>query len=482
MESRPHFFNTLTRSVVPFAPLSPETRDVSGRPLVGMYACGPTVYDFGHIGNFRTFVFADLVRRFLEFRGFSVNHVMNITDVEDKIIRRVRETGKSLHEFTSGYEAEFLRDLDTLGCVRPHHLPRATGYIPQIIDLIQKLEQRRMAYRTPDGSVYFSIDQYRGCGCRYGQLVNLNFEAQRVGERVASDEYDKESLADFALWKARVPEDGDVFWESPWGPGRPGWHIECSAMSMALLGPSFDLHLGGEDLAFPHHEDEIAQSEGAGVQRPGQPFVKHWMHAAHLLVEGKKMSKSLGNFFTVRDLVTRGFGGREIRYLLLSAHYRGTFNFTLDGLDGARSALARLDECVGKLRELAGGSAAPTGAGASTLEQSVTEALDDDLNVSRAWAAVFDWVGESNRALGTGTLTPDQAAASLSAWNRVDSVFGLGGAAVDEAPAEILAMAGERAAAKKTRDFARADALRVELKSRGWIVEDTPKGPKVKKG
>lgn len=481
MDSRPNLYNTLTRRVEPFEPLVPEARDDAGRPRVGLYACGPTVYDFGHIGNFRTFVFADLVRRFLEFRGFGVVHVMNITDVEDKIIRRVRETGLSLAEFTGRYEREFLQDLESLGCRRPHHLPRATEHIPQIIDLIRKLEQRGLAYRAPDGSVYFSIEKYRGCGCRYGQLVNLNLDAQRVGERVASDEYDKESVADFALWKARVPEDGAVFWESPWGEGRPGWHIECSAMSMAILGPSFDLHLGGEDLAFPHHEDEIAQSEGAGLQAPGRPFVKHWMHAAHLLVEGKKMSKSLGNFFTVRDLVTRGYGGREIRFLLLSAHYRGTFNFTLEGLDGARAALARLDECIGKLREIAGGTTPLTASEISPLVAAVTEALDDDLNVSRAWAAVFDWVGEANRALGSGTLGPEAAAAWLGAWARVDSIFGLGEPTPAEAPAEILALAQERAEAKKARDFARADGLRDRLRSLGWVVEDTPKGPKVKK-
>jgi cysteinyl-tRNA synthetase len=235
MESRLHLYNTLTRRVEPFVPLSPERRDAAGRPGVGMYACGPTVYDFGHIGNFRTFVFADLVRRYLEFRGFAVTHVMNITDVEDKIIRRVRESGQPLAEFTGRYEAEFLRDLDTLGCRRPHHLPRATGYIPQILELIRKLEQRGVAYRASDGSVYFSIEKYRGCGCRYGQLVNLNPDAQRVGERVASDEYDKESVADFALWKARVPEDGDVAWDSPWGPGRPGWHIECSVRASTCI-------------------------------------------------------------------------------------------------------------------------------------------------------------------------------------------------------------------------------------------------------
>jgi len=480
MESQLHLYNTLSRQVELFTPLFPDRRDAAGRPQVGMYACGPTVYDFGHIGNFRTFVFADLVRRQLEFRGFAVTHVMNITDVEDKIIRRVRETGQPLAEFTGRYEAEFLKDLDTLGCRRPHHLPRATAFIPQIIELIRKLEQRGMAYRASDGSVYFSIEKYRGCGCRYGQLVNLNPEAQRVGERVASDEYDKESVADFALWKARVPEDGDVAWDSPWGPGRPGWHIECSAMSMALLGPSFDLHLGGEDLAFPHHEDEIAQSEGAGVQEPGRPFVKHWMHAAHLLVEGRKMSKSLGNFLTVRDLLGRGHGGREIRFLLLSAHYRGTFNFTFDGLDGARSALARLDECLGKLRNLSAGQQAPAGGPASDLESAVTRALDDDLNVSRAWAAVFEWVADTNRLLGSGALDPGQAAARLATWERVDTVFGLDRAAANEAPAEVQTLAHQRAEAKRQRDFARADALRKQIAALGWIVEDTPKGPVLK--
>ncbi len=278
-------FNTLTRSVEEFVPLDPEGKKV------GMYCCGPTVYDFAHIGNFRTFVFADLVRRYLEFRGFKVNHVMNITDVEDKIIRRVSETGKPLPEYTAQYEKAFLEDLQTLGCLRPHQMPRATEHIGEIIGLIKKLVDRGIAYQAPDGSVYFSIEKYQGCGCRYGQLVKLNFEQMRPGERVASDEYSKESLADFALWKARVPEDGAVFWPSPWGEGRPGWHIECSAMSMKMLGPSFDLHLGGEDLAFPHHEDEIAQSEGAGVQPPGQGFVKYWLHGAHLLVNGKKMSQ-----------------------------------------------------------------------------------------------------------------------------------------------------------------------------------------------
>ena len=385
--------NTLTRRVEEFRPF-----DEAGR-TVGMYCCGPTVYDYGHIGNFRTFVFADLVRRYLTFRGFTVNHVMNITDVEDKIIRRVRETGKPLKEFTATYTEAFLQDLKELNCLVPEakNLPRATDHIPQIIALIEKLERRGLAYRAADGSVYFSIEKYRGCGCRYGQLVNLNFDAMRVGERVASDEYDKESLADFALWKARVPGDGDVFWPSPWGEGRPGWHIECSAMSMELLGPSFDLHLGGEDLVFPHHEDEIAQSEGAGVQPPGRPFVKHWLHGAHLLVEGKKMSKSLGNYFTVRDLRAKGYTGREIRCLLLSAHYRETFNFTLAGLEGARAQLARIDECVGKLRGLTGSASGPPASPDAEFVARFTAAMDDDLNVSAAWAVVFDWVRDTNQ-------------------------------------------------------------------------------------
>ena len=309
-------FNTLSRSVQEFVPLDPSGRKV------GMYCCGPTVYDFAHIGNWRTFIFGDLVRRYLEFKGYAVQHVMNITDIDDKIIKRVHETKTSLREFTGTFEAAFFDDLKKLNCRKPHRTPRATEHIQGIIGLIEKLITRGLAYKAQDGSVYFSIEKYRGSGGHYGQLVKLNFDEMRVGERVRSDDYEKEAAADFALWKARAPEDGEVFWPSPWGEGRPGWHIECSAMSMKLLGPSFDLHLGGEDLMFPHHEDEIAQSEGAAVQPPGQRFVKHWLHGAHLLVEGKKMSKSLGNFFTLRDLLAKGFSGREIRFLLLQAHYR----------------------------------------------------------------------------------------------------------------------------------------------------------------
>jgi cysteinyl-tRNA synthetase len=465
-------FNTLTRSVEEFVPFDPTGH------RVGMYCCGPTVYDYAHIGNWRTFVFADLVRRTLQFCGFQVTHVMNITDVEDKIIRRVTETKQPLRDFTAEYEQSFLDDLKALKCLAPHRTPRATDHIHEITTLIEKLTGRGIAYQAPDGSVYFSIDKYRSCGCTYGQLVKLNFDEMRAGERVKSDEYAKESVADFALWKARAPEDGDVFWPSPWGEGRPGWHIECSAMSMKELGTSFDLHLGGEDLAFPHHEDEIAQSEGAAVQAGGQPFVKYWLHGAHLLVEGKKMSKSLGNFFTLRDLLTRGFKGREVRYLLLTAHYRETFNFTLEGLHGARTALGRIDECVGKLRELAGGAGAEP---AIDLLSPFSDALEDDLNISAAWAAVFDWVRETNRKLAEQALSPEQAAAALAGWTRVDSVLGVGEVSQTQVPPEIAEWVEARSIAKKARDFAKADAIRDQLKSKGWVVEDTPTGPKAKK-
>jgi cysteinyl-tRNA synthetase len=476
------FFNTLTRSVQEFAP-----RDPAGKK-VGMYCCGPTVHDFAHIGNFRTFVFADLVRRYLEFRGYNVQHVMNITDVEDKIIKRVRESNASLREYTGKYEAAFFDDLETLGCLRPHQMPRATDHIGEIISLIERLLTRGLAYKAADGSVYFSIEKYRGCGCQYGQLVKLNFDEMRVGERVSTDEYAKESLADFALWKARAPEDGEVFWPSPWGEGRPGWHIECSAMSMKILGPSFDLHLGGEDLIFPHHEDEIAQSEGAALRPEGDRFVNYWLHGAFLLVEGKKMSKSLGNFFTLRDLLVKGFSGREIRYLLLTAHYRESFNFTLDGLESARRTLGRIDDSILRAKERLPNGLPTKGAG-EVAEKKLPEfaaSMDSDLNVSAAWASVFDVVSELNgltRAdpVAFGDLERTRLAGLLSALETMLSVFGIDERARTEAPPEIVALLEQREAARKAKDFKRADAIRDDLKAEGWAIEDTPKGPRLKK-
>jgi cysteinyl-tRNA synthetase len=464
-------FNTLTRSIEAFVPLDPRGLEV------GMYCCGPTVHDVAHIGNFRTFVFADLLRRHLEFKGHRVRHVMNITDVEDKIIARVREAGIPLRDYTSRHERAFLEDLDTLRCLKPRDLPRATENIPDIIALIERLVARGMAYQAPDASVYFSIGKYQAAGHRYGQLVNLNPDELRTGERVRNDDYTKESAADFALWKARVPDDGEVFWPSPWGQGRPGWHIECSAMSMKTLGPAFDLHLGGEDLIFPHHEDEIAQSEGAGLQPSGCRFVKHWMHGAHLLVEGRKMSKSLGNYFTLRDLTDKGFSGREIRCQLLAAHYREPFNFTLEGLHGARTALGRIDECLSRLREHAGSQSAPPD---SRLVESFTTALDEDLNVSAMWAAVFEWIRETNRRLAANDLPPHSAAAALAAWQAIDPVLAIEDTTRTEAPPEVLALLEQRQQAREARDFKQADVLRDALKSKGWVVEDTPQGPRLK--
>jgi cysteinyl-tRNA synthetase len=465
-------FNTLTRSVEEFAPLDPAGKKV------GIYCCGPTVHDSAHIGNFRTFVFADVVRRYLEFKGFDVRHVMNITDVEDKIIKGVQAAKTSLREYTGKYETAFFADLKTLGCKSPQETPHATDFIPDIITLVEKLVARGLAYQAPDKSVYFSIEKYRSGGGKYGQLVKLNFEEMRVGERVRNDEYAKEAVADFALWKARVPEDGAVFWPSPWGEGRPGWHIECSAMSMKLLGPSFDLHLGGEDLMFPHHEDEIAQSEGAGGQAPGKRFVKHWMHGAHLLVEGKKMSKSLGNFYVLKDLTAKGFSGREIRYLLLTAHYRETWNFTLEGLQGARTALARIDECLAKLRDLAAGAKASPD---PQLIAAFAAVMDEDLNISGAWGEIFKWVNQMNRQLAANALTAEPAASALAAWEQVDSVLGVGAAPEAEVPAELGALHEQRQAARKAKDFKRADAIRDELKAKGWAIEDTPKGARLKR-
>ena len=465
-------FNTLTRKVETFSP-----RDTAKRK-VGMYCCGPTIYDYGHIGNFRTFVFADLVWRCLEFQGYDVTFVMNITDVEDKIIQRVQTSGRSLKDYTSRYESAFLEDMEVLNCRLPHRVPRATEHIPDIIELIQKLMERGIAYQAADRSVYFSIDKYQARGGHYGQLLNLNFDQMRPGARVERDEYDKESVADFALWKSRVQADGEVYWDSPWGEGRPGWHIECSAMSMRELGPSFDLHLGGEDLVFPHHEDEIAQSEGAGVQKDGTPFVKYWLHCAHLLVEGKKMSKSLGNFFTLRDLLDRGFDGREIRYLLSSAHYRETFNFTLEGLLGARAGLARLDECIDKLEDLGAGIRVEP---EHSLTQSVGKALSDDLNLAAAWGAVFEWVRRLNKLVASKNLSPQQASAHLGDWGQVNMVLGIKRPSRSvEISSELKALMEERQVARQSRNFARADTIREELKQLGWVIVDTPKGSKLK--
>jgi len=454
------FFNTLTRRKEDFVPMKP--------PHVGLYTCGPTVYNYAHIGNLRAFTFEDLLRRHLEYKGFQVKHVMNITDVEDKIIRTVRETGRSLKEFTEAYTAEFFRDLDTLNIRRAHVVPRATETIPDMIELIQTLIAKKHAYIGDDGSVYYSIKSFPD----YGKLAHLDVDNLKYGARVSHDEYDKEHIADFALWKAWDEADGPVKWPSPWGDGRPGWHIECSVMSMKFLGETFDIHCGGEDLIFPHHEDEIAQSEAA----TGKPFARYWLHNAHLLVEGRKMSKSLGNFFTLRDLLEKGWTGREVRYVLMSAHYREQLNFTFDGLQAARSALQRMDEFLLKLQEM-GGERSGAAASVDNLAAAFESALDDDLNISGALGALFEFIRDTNKR----AVTPEEAAAILAAWRRFDAVLGFGIPAKSAVPAAVQQLVEERQAARKARNFKRSDEIRDQLAKLGWTIEDTPQGPRAKR-
>jgi len=451
-------FNTMGNRKEPFVPLVPGK--------VGMYVCGVTVYDLCHIGHARANVAFDIIVRYLRYSGYEVTYVRNFTDIDDKI----NEMGITVADLAEKFIAEYYEDADALGIKRATVNPRATHEIDEIIKIVSTLIEKGHAYEM-NGDVYFSVQSFP----EYGKLSKQSIEELQSGARIEVDERKSDPL-DFALWKASKP--GEPFWESPWGKGRPGWHIECSAMSMKLLGPSFDLHLGGEDLMFPHHEDEIAQSEGAALQPPGRPFVKYWLHGAHLLVEGRKMSKSLGNFFTLRDLLARGFTGREIRHLLLTAHYRETFNFTLEGLQAARAALARIDECLLKLRAAAG--AAPA-AGEAPLVEAFTQALDDDLNISGAWGAVFEWVRDTNRKLAENALDAPAAAAALAAWNRVDSVLGVGAPPEVDVPAEITQLVEARQAARQAKDFKRADALREELKARGWTIEDTPRGARAKR-
>jgi cysteinyl-tRNA synthetase len=458
------FFNTLTRRKEDFVPLKPSH--------VGMYTCGPTVYNFAHIGNFRAFIFQDLLRRYLEYKGFEVKHVMNVTDVEDKIIRTVRESGKSLREVTDFYTQEFFQDLDALNVKRAHVTPRATETIPDMIKLIEALVAKKNAYVADDGSVYFSIKSFKD----YGKLAHLDFDKLQFGARVTRDEYDKEHVADFALWKAWDEKDGEVKWPSPWGEGRPGWHIECSVMSMKNLGETFDLHCGGEDLIFPHHEDEIAQSEAA----TGKPFVRYWLHNAYLLVEGKKMSKSLGNFYTLRDLMAKGWTGREVRYALISAHYREQLNFTMDGLQAARSALQRIDEFLLKLTEVAQSPSCEL----EELDRAILifiGQMDDDLNISGAMGTLFDFIRLINTKIAASALQPSGAQAILDAWKRFDAVLGFGMPAKSEVPADVQLLVEERQAARKTKNFKRSDEIRDQLAKLGWTIKDTAKGPRAKR-
>ncbi len=463
-----HLHNTLTRGLVEFQPLVPGT--------ARLYTCGPTVYNFAHIGNFRAYVFEDLLRRWLAFKGFKVTQVMNLTDVDDKTIRDSRAAGLPLRDFTARYKQAFFDDIRALGIQPAEHYPAATDHIPEMIDLIRHLFDKGIAYQAPDQSVYFSIEKWPS----YGKLARLDRSGMRSGVRISNDEYEKENVADFALWKAWDSRDGDVAWDSPWGRGRPGWHIECSAMSMKYLGPSFDLHTGGVDNIFPHHEDEIAQSEAAN----GVPFATYWMHCAHLMVDGHKMSKSAGNFHTLRDILSRGYTGREVRWLLLSTHYRAALNFTFAGLDAARTALRRLDTLADRLRETAGSAPSTKGdslpAWAAAHNETFVAAMDADLNVSAALAALFDTVRDANSALDRSELDVPSAAALLALLSRWDSALGFlpfdSEKADDALPPEVQTLLDQRAAARQNRDWAASDALRARLADLGYTVKDTPKG------
>jgi cysteinyl-tRNA synthetase len=461
--------NTLTRSLEEILPRPGEGRNLS------LYTCGPTVYANAHIGNFRAYVFEDLLQRHLQSRGFAVRRVMNLTDVDDKTIRGAVASGMPLGDYTRPFKEAFLEDARTLRLLPAESYPAATDpeQIARMIAMIGTLMERGHAYQAEDGSVYFRIASFPG----YGKLARVDLEGQRPGQRVASDEYDKEAVADFALWKAWVPEDGSVGWDSPWGKGRPGWHIECSAMATGLLGETIDIHCGGVDNIFPHHEAEIAQCECAG--HGNGPFVRYWMHCAHLMVEGSKMAKSAGNFFTLRDLLNKGWTGREVRHALITTHYRGSLNFTFDGLAAARTALGRLDAWRERLIERAGTE--PKADDPDPMTEGFFKALDDDLNVSGALAVLFETLRESNRRMDEGAFTPSQARGLLNWLTRVDGVLALEPDVDEGIPPEVEELAAARAAARAAKEWKTSDELRDRIASLGWSVKDTKDGQRIGK-
>ena len=462
------FFNTLSRQLQDFQPITPG--------CAKMYTCGPTVYNFAHIGNFRAYSFEDLLRRTLEYAGLQVTQVMNLTDVDDKTIRDSRAASLPLRTFTEKYKKAFFNDLKTLNIESAEVYPAATDHIPEMIQMIEKLFEKGIAYQSADGCVYFSIDKFP----EYGKLARIDRDNQRSGVRIKNDEYAKDSVADFALWKARDEADGDVWWESPWGQGRPGWHIECSAMSMKYLGDSFDIHTGGIDNMFPHHEDEIAQSEGV----TGKKWVNYWLHCDHLMVDGDKMSKSLGNFYTLRDLISRGYTGREIRWVLIGTHYRKKLNFTFGAVDQARDLLNKVDELVVRLQKAAGTGDADIAGFIAGCKQSFENGIFDDLNISGAVAALYELMKGANRRLDQNLLSAEDAQKVLDCLKDFDRVFGcfdVDGAAArcavqDDFPAEVQALAEQRAAARKAKDWAESDRLRDAIKALGYAVEDIPGG------
>lgn len=468
------FYDTPQRRKRRFEPLQPG--------IVRMYSCGPTVWDYAHIGNFRSFLFVDVLKRYLRYRGYEVEHVMNLTDVDDRIVQQVNGRAVSLEQYVGPYIEGFFDDLDALGIQRADRYPRATEHVAEMVRLVERLVERGAAYER-EGSVYYSIASFP----TYGEFAHLDRSGMRHTARVDSDRYDKDDVRDFVLWKARTETDGDVFWDSPWGRGRPGWHLECSSMSMEYLGETFDIHTGGVDLVFPHHQNEIAQSEGA----TGRPFARYWMHNEFVHIDGVGMSKSLGNNLRLRDIRDSDQDVAGFRYLAVTSHYRTVLNFTREALDGARRARQRLNRLYGKVRRTAAGAPQPDAdvrwvGAVNEARQGFQAAMDDDLNSPRAMAAVFGLVGSAEKAVAAGELNPGSAGALADFLEEVDSVLGIldrGGDSAEETgktpplPDELARKVAERQQAREARDWSRADRLRLELAEAGVTVTDTPGGP-----
>jgi cysteinyl-tRNA synthetase len=467
------FHNTMSGQTEPFVPLVPGE--------VRAYTCGPTVYDFAHVGNFRTFVFQDVLRRYLKSRGFRVIQVMNLTDVDDRIIQKAAAAGLSIRDYTDKYIQAYLDDRRALNLEPPEHIARATEHIDDMVKLIQRLTEKGFTY-TSDGSTYFRISKFPS----YGKLSKIDVAGMQTGARVDMDRYDKDNARDFALWKA--PKPGETFWETPIGPGRPGWHIECSAMAMKYLGDTLDIHSGGVDLTFPHHENEIAESEGA----TGKQFARYWLHAEHLMVDHEKMSKSVGNFATLRELFSHGHKPSSVRFLLASVPYRSQLNFTPESLQGAASSVERLRNFVSRLRteKFPEGTSSAMSERAARAREEFEQGLADDLNTAQALAAIFDLVRDVNSAIGRGEFRQGDVAPVLAAMDSFDAIFavlkdddaeklralGLGQESIGPSDAEIDALVAERQAARKRRDFGASDRIRDQLAERGVILEDSRDG------
>lgn len=463
------FFNTLTRKLESFKPIR------SGK--VSMYTCGPTVYDFAHIGNFRAYICADILKRYLKYSGLKVKHVMNITDVDDKTIKNSQAQKLPLEDYTDRYTKAFFEDLKTLNIDPANVFPRATETIPEMVNIIKKLLDKDIAYKGEDGSIYFNILKFKD----YGKLANIRIENLQTGAsgRVKSDEYTKESAHDFALWKAYDPSDGDVFWETDIGKGRPGWHIECSAMSMKYLGEQIDIHTGGIDLVFPHHQNEIAQSEAC----TGKQFVKFWIHNEYLQVEGKKMSKSLGNFYTLRDLIKKDYDPKAIRYLLLSTHYRTQLNFTLDGIEAADAAVRKINEFISNVDNVKGNVdfSEKIPKICDKAKKSFERAMDHDLDISPALATIFEMMREINILVSENKVSKDNKEDILKLMDMFDSVLGVIEKDKLVMTEDIKTLVDEREKARAEKDWKKADEIRDKLAEKGIAVVDTSEGPVCKK-